>query len=98
MLWLWNQDPGARGAPLTGGMGPADFGYGGQYSKADLDNIFPLLKSTQDEAYAEAGLTGLRRAASHGTHVMDLLRGRSPGKSSSCNSPRRASTIHPGSG
>jgi hypothetical protein len=76
VLWLWNQDPGALGAPLSGGNGPSaalNFSYGGQWSKADLDNIFPNLVTTQEEAYRKAGLVGLRRWVSHGTHVMDLL-------------------------
>jgi hypothetical protein len=76
VLWLWNQDPSALGAPLSTGTGPStalNFGYGGQWSQADLDNIFPKLVTTQDEAYREAGLVGLRRWVSHGTHVMDLL-------------------------
>lgn len=78
VIWLWNQNADAGGAPLSVGNGPssaANFGYGGQLSKADLDKIFPLSESTQDETYREAGLPGLRRAASHGTHVMDLLAG-----------------------
>ncbi|MDM0036093.1 hypothetical protein QTI33_28425 [Variovorax sp. J22P271] len=78
VVWLWNQDDEARGAPLAPPNGPsnaANFGYGGQFSKADLDFIHPTSFNTQDEAYREAGLIGLRRAASHGTHVMDLLAG-----------------------
>ena len=75
-LWLWNQDPLAKGAPLSGGNGPspqANFGYGGQYSNAELDGIYPTTFKSQDEAYRDAGLKGLRRRASHGAHVTDLM-------------------------
>jgi hypothetical protein len=58
------------------------FGYGGQWSKADLDLLFPA-GGTQDEAYRDAGLPGLRRSAVHGTHVMDLLTGEDPAASNS---------------
>lgn len=70
VIWLWNQDVDALGAPVA-------FGYGGQWSKADLDLLFPA-GGTQDETYRDAGLPGLRRSAAHGTHVMDLLTGEDP--------------------
>ncbi|MDM0045707.1 hypothetical protein QTH91_14550 [Variovorax dokdonensis] len=76
ILWLWNQDPEARGAPLIAGRGPtpqANFGYGGQYSKGDLDDLFDTADGRQDQAYQGAGLAGMRRRATHGAHVMDLL-------------------------
>jgi len=76
VIWLWNQDPDALGAPVL------PFGYGGQWSKGDLDLMFPA-GGTQDEAYRDAGLPGLRRSAAHGTHVMDLLTGEDPAASSS---------------
>jgi hypothetical protein len=77
IVWLWNQTANAPGDSLTAGNGPSpavNFGYGGQYSNDDLDGRFPP-SGSQDEAYRDTGLTGLRRAASHGTHVMDLLAG-----------------------
>jgi len=69
--WLWNQNVDAVGASVP------SFGYGGQWSKADLDLLLPV-GGTQDEAYRDAGLPGLRRSAAHGTHVMDLLAGQDP--------------------
>ncbi|MBA3478456.1 MAG: hypothetical protein H0T52_08680 [Lautropia sp.] len=74
VMWLWNQNASAPGAPVS-------FGYGAQWSKADLDSFFPALGGTQDEAYSDAGLAGLRRSAVHGTHVMDLLAGKDAGES-----------------
>ncbi len=76
VIWLWNQNTNALGAPVL------PFGYGGQWSKADLDLFFPA-GGTQDEAYRDAGLPGLRRSAAHGTHVMDLLAGEDPAASNS---------------
>jgi hypothetical protein len=76
VIWLWNQNTNALGAPVM------PFGYGGQWSKADLDLFFPA-GGTQDEAYRDAGLPGLRRSAAHGTHVMDLLAGEDPTSSNS---------------
>jgi hypothetical protein len=78
IIWLWNQNAHAYGAPLSGGHGPslaANFGYGRQLSRIALRNLCSGPHGTQDEAYAKARLAGLRRAASHGTHVMDLLAG-----------------------
>lgn len=69
VIRLWNQNKDAPGDPC-----PA-FGYGSQFSKAELDAIYTNALENQDEAYQQAGLTSLRRAASHGTHVMDLLAG-----------------------
>jgi hypothetical protein len=79
VLWLWNQDEDAVGAPLDGSNGPsktADFGYGAQWSGPALDDFILVAKGSQDQIYDKAGLPGLRRAAAHGTHVMDLLCGR----------------------
>lgn len=76
ILWLWNQDPDALGAPLTPGNGPSaavDFGYGAQWSKTDLDGFLQSL--TAGEAYRRAGLSGMDRSAAHGTHVLDMLAG-----------------------
>jgi hypothetical protein len=69
VLSLWNQDVDAPGPSPTG------LAYGGRWSKADLDTFFPGALRSQDQAYRDAGLIGLRRPASHGTHVMDLLAG-----------------------
>lgn len=80
ILWLWNQDIGAQGGLLNGTLpsANANFGYGGQWSSADLDGFFPPIGGTQEEAYQRAGLPGLHRSAAHGTHVMDLLAGERP--------------------
>jgi len=69
--WLWNQDANAPSGPTSLGSP----GYGGQWSKLALDQVYPGLRSSQEEAYRDVGLVTLRRAASHGTHVMDLLAG-----------------------
>lgn len=78
VLWLWNQNPEAPGFPLDAISGPSpdcDFNYGGQWCQDDLQQLIDNLKS-QELAYAAAGLSGLRRSAAHGPHVMDLLAGR----------------------
>ena len=83
VLWLWNQDKHAAGFPLDPSSGPTslcNFGYGGQWSVADLNDILVEEVDGQAPAYARAGLQGLRRSAAHGPHVMDLLCGkREPG-------------------
>ncbi|MEJ8857068.1 hypothetical protein WKW79_21000 [Variovorax robiniae] len=78
VIWLWNQDPASGGYRVWGVNGPspaADFDYGGQYARDDLESIYPSTVKTQEEAYRATRLVGLRRAVSHGTHVMDLLAG-----------------------
>ena len=78
VLWLWNQDPEAtRGITLDGSNGPtpgADFGFGRQWSRPELQAL-TTLPGGQDEAYAQAEMPSLRRAAAHGPHVTDLLCG-----------------------
>lgn len=81
VIWLWNQDSDAGGTSLIPSQVPslqADLGYGRQWSKANLDELYPTPQSSQDVAYRDAGLSGLRRAAAHGTHVADLLAGSEP--------------------
>lgn len=78
VLWLWNQDEAALGHPLDTASGPTPqcaFGYGGQWSFVDLDNITAQEVDGQALIYRRAGLPGLRRRAAHGPHVMDLLCG-----------------------
>lgn len=76
LLWLWDQDPGSNGLPVTGLVGPSpnvDFSYGGHWSRAELNTV--LAGSTPEAAYDATNLFSLRRAATHGTHVMDLAGG-----------------------
>jgi hypothetical protein len=80
IVWLWNQDINAKGGHLNG-LWPTtnvNFGYGAQWSNADLDSIYAAADGVQDEAYRLAGLPGLRRSVAHGTHVLDLLAGMDP--------------------
>lgn len=75
VLWLWNQDPKAKGFPLDKSSGPSpecDFGFGGQWSADDLEDMV-VTERSQERAYVAAGLPGLRRAAAHGPHITDLL-------------------------
>ncbi len=78
ILWLWNQDKEAVGAPLTHVFGPTpncDFGYGGQFGQTDLQHLIDGANGQQDVVYERVGLRGLRRSAAHGPHVMDKLCG-----------------------
>jgi hypothetical protein len=79
VLWLWNQEASAiAGAPLVGANGPSidsDFMYGRQWARPQLQALTKL-PGGQAQAYAEAELSSLRRAAAHGPHITDLLCGR----------------------
>lgn len=84
VAWLWDQNADSPGAPLSAGFGPWPLGtynYGGQWSRADLDTLLAAHRGSDEPAYADAGLASLRRAAVHGTHVMDLLCGGEDGTS-----------------
>lgn len=75
VAWLWDQNADSRGAPLAIGTGPSatcNLAYGGQWTRAELDQLVTK-NGSAEAAYAAAGLGSLRRAAAHGTHVMDLL-------------------------
>ncbi|MDM0118474.1 hypothetical protein [Variovorax arabinosiphilus] len=80
-------------APLNFGRVPPDFGYGLEFLRADAPKQNPPeigidawirrfadADETIDEAgcYAQSGFTSLRRRATHGSHVLDLLAGRLP--------------------
>ena len=78
VLWLWNQDKNAGGFPLDKISGPSgfcNFGYGGQWSAPDLNEMLVEELDGQSAVYVRARLPGLRRSAAHGPHVMDLLCG-----------------------
>jgi hypothetical protein len=77
VLWFWNQNPDAPGFPLDAVSGPSSAftcNYGAQWSQTDLEALIQA-NGSEELAYAAAGLSGLRRSAAHGPHVMDLLAG-----------------------
>ena len=75
VLRLWNQEPSAPLPPVAVPPIPPVVSYGVEWRKGDLDRLYSHARGEQDVVYSAAGLHGLRRAASHGTHVMDLLAG-----------------------
>jgi len=81
VLWLWDQDLHAVGPPAGTGSWPspeADFGYGAQFCKSDLDDAYAKAGNAQDAAYQRTGLASMRHRATHGAHVMDLLANTDP--------------------
>lgn len=81
VLAFWNQDPAAEGYPVVASMGPtplSTFGYGAQWFRADFNDMISNAGGSQELIYQKAGLKSLRRSATHGTHVMDLLCGDMP--------------------
>lgn len=75
VLRLWQQDDDSRWP----GRAPAGFGYGVEFTRADLDALRAAHQtgSAVDAAacYAAAGLASLRHRDSHGAHVLGLLAG-----------------------
>ena len=91
---IWDQNrnklPIAVGARLLGQV-PFDFKYGVEFlrdfanpgSQIGLDEWIGMHRTTagsidEDGCYADAGLRPLKRRASHGAHVMDVVAGRIP--------------------
>lgn len=77
VLRLWNQDPGL-GLPLRA---PAGFGYGAEWSRADLHRLMQASTAaggTIEAAhlYRKVGLDMLLHRTSHGAQVTGLLAGR----------------------
>lgn len=70
---LWNQNSDAVGNPML--TPPLNFGYGAQLFDTELDALLVTAQQRAEEAYRDARLHSLRRAAVHGTHVLDLLAG-----------------------
>lgn len=70
---LWNQDSDSVGDPML--TPPFNFGYGGQLFDTELDALLVAAQQRAEQAYRDARLHGLRRAAVHGVHVLDLLAG-----------------------
>jgi hypothetical protein len=82
VLAIWNQDsPGSIDAlPLDGQSGPtalADFGYGEHFTQRAIQGLATEFGSAQDSCYRECRFDNLRREATHGAHIMDLLCGSS---------------------
>src|SRR4029434_11265723 len=76
--WLWDQNEHAMGGRPTREYGPsqkADFRYGRQLSRSELAYALDKAGGDEDAAYRMARVSGLRRRATHGAHVMDLLSG-----------------------
>lgn len=77
VLRLWNQEP----APALAARAPADFGYGAEWSRADL---WEQMKDSAEAPgavdaaalYRGAGLDMLLHRTSHGAQVAGLLAGR----------------------
>ncbi|MDN8616078.1 hypothetical protein [Variovorax ginsengisoli] len=78
-VWfLWDQNEHSNGVTPTSRSGPtklSDFRYGGQWCRQDFATALDAAQGDEDLAYHAAGVSGLRRRATHGTHVMDLLAG-----------------------
>jgi hypothetical protein len=70
---LWNQDSDSVGDPML--TPPLNFGYGAQLFDTDLDALLVAAQQRAEQAYRDARLHGLRRAAVHGAHVLDLQAG-----------------------
>jgi hypothetical protein len=70
---LWNQNSDAVGYTML--TPPFNFGYGGQLFDTELDALLAAAQQRAEEAYRDARFQSLRRAAVHGTHVLDLLAG-----------------------
>jgi hypothetical protein len=88
VLRIWNQDPDARGAPMDPGNGPTPnttFSGGAQWTDQALNTLLGLAGGIDEHAYRSAGLPGVKRAAAHGTHVMDLLAGEDAAATEACD-------------
>jgi hypothetical protein len=70
---LWNQNSDAVGYTML--TPPFNFGYGGHLFDTELDALLAAAQQRAEEAYRDARLHSLRRAAVHGAHVLDLLAG-----------------------
>lgn len=79
VLRLWQQDEDLHAPGRAPARAPAGFGYGAEFTRADLDALRAAHRTgaSVDTAacHAAAGLTSLRHAHSHGAHVLGLLAG-----------------------
>ncbi|MDO9075248.1 MAG: hypothetical protein Q7U73_18485 [Rubrivivax sp.] len=81
VLRLWDQDPSpAFGSAHLPGRVPPGFGYGREVGRAELQALIAVCTGAdgvvdEDLCYALARYPELRRAATHGAHVMDQFIG-----------------------
>ena len=80
VLRLWDQEN--DGAFVLQGQVPADFGRGHEVPGAQLQTLIDSMTQYQavdeDACYATATYDRLKRAATHGAHVADVLAGAQP--------------------
>ncbi len=80
---IWDQD--SHGAFIHQGKVPEDFGRGHEVTGSQLQSLingFTQGKALDENAcYGAAGYDRLNRAATHGTHVTDVLAGAQPARS-----------------
>lgn len=77
---IWDQESQPARVAFPGRPAPADLGYGREVWRDELNDWIAGAGQPVDESrcYELAGLTMLRRARSHGMHVLDLLCGPVP--------------------
>ncbi len=81
ILSLWDQDrvPAFGVSPCAGAV-PANFGYGREVTRSELNALMQSCRGRtgavdEDACYERAGLPELRRACTHGAHVLSQFVG-----------------------